>query len=83
MKMIVVSIFDQAAGVHSQPLYFASKGLAVRAFQDECRRAAPDNNLNKHPEDFALYELAVYDDSVGHFEQNGGAALLFRGSDCK
>lgn len=85
MEMIVVSVFDVAAGVYSRPSFMGSKGLAVRSFQDECRRVAPDNQLNAHPEDFNLFLLGSFDDVLGQFKaaDSGQPVLLFKGSDCK
>jgi len=85
MQMVVVSIFDIAAGVYSRPVFVGSKGLAVRSFQDECRRVAPDggNAMNSHPEDFNLFLLGTFDDVTGKFCNEDLPALLFRGSDCK
>lgn len=68
MRYKVCSIRDRAADVYSQPMFFNSLGSAVRAFGDEVKRPADNNNLNKHPEDFDLYHLADFDDETGEFE---------------
>lgn len=68
MKMQVCTVFDTAAGVFGRPIFTASVGQAIRSFQDEVSREAPDNVLNKHPEDFQLYHLGAWDDQSGAFE---------------
>ena len=68
MKYVVVTVFDRAAGAYSRPAYVGAVGLAVRSFQDEVNRDAPDNELFKHPDDFDLYHLGHWDDVGGTFE---------------
>lgn len=65
MRYKIFAIRDRAADVFGQPMFFPSTGLAVRGFSDEVNRVAPDNNLNKHPEDFDLFQLGEYDDETG------------------
>ena len=81
MKYIVVAVFDAAAGAYARPAFVGSKGIAVRSFQDEVRREAPDNQMHSHPMDFVLYFLGFYDDILGSFEC-GVPVILLRGSDC-
>jgi len=88
MDMTVVSIFDVCAGVYSRPVFCQSKGIAMRSFQDECRRVGPDGQLSdmqRHPEDFNLYLLGTFDDSLGKFSpaDSGQPVLLLKGSDVK
>ena len=68
MIMTVVSILDTAAGVYGRPAFVASQGVAVRQFQDEVNRASDDNQLYKHPDDFQLFVLGTFEDTVGKFE---------------
>lgn len=68
MRLIVVAIRDRAANVFGVPSFVPSLGSAVRSFSDEVNRPGENNVLNRHPEDFDLYELGVYDDNSGTFE---------------
>jgi len=68
MRYKVCAIRDRAGDVYSQPMFFNSIGSAVRAFGDEVKRAADNNNLHKHPEDFDLYQVGEFDDNTGEFE---------------
>jgi len=63
----VCSIRDRASDTFSVPMFFGSIGAAVRAFGDEVKRPAENNNLTKHPEDFDLYILGDFDDTTGAF----------------
>lgn len=67
MEKVVCSVRDSAAEIFGQPFFVPSRGVALRSFADEVNRAAVDNALNQHPEDFILYELGVFDESTGLF----------------
>lgn len=67
MQYKVFSIRDRAADVYGQPFYAPTRGAAIRMFTDEVNRKDDNNNLYKHPEDFDLYELGVFDDNTGQF----------------
>lgn len=63
----LVSVYDKATGAHGRPIFVATTGQAIRSFQDEINRPAPDNEMNRHPDDFRLYHLGTFDDSTGQF----------------
>lgn len=81
MKMVIVSILDTAAGAYGRPAYLASEGVAVRQFQDEVNRAAEDNQLYKHPDDFQLYYLGTFDDNTGGFDLLASPKMIARAKD--
>ena len=68
MKLQVFSIKDNAAQTFGRPFFVPAIGLAVRSFSDEVNRSADDNQFYKHPEDFDLYHLGVFDDESASFE---------------
>lgn len=82
MKQVVMAMFDKAAGFYGQPFFTKSRSLGVRAFQDAINSGG-DEPFCKHPEDFELYFLGEYDDSVGGFSTQGFPELVCRGSDVK
>lgn len=82
MIRIVVSVRDSATGIYGQPFFVAARAQAIRAFADEVNRKGPDNDLNKHPEDFELYAIAEFDDQEGRFGSIGTPEVLIRGKDC-
>lgn len=61
----VMSIRDAKTEIFSQPMFFVTKGVALRAFMDEVQR--PNSDVSKHPEDFSLWSLGVFDDQRGEF----------------
>jgi hypothetical protein len=78
MKMVMVSIKDTAADAFGRPAFVASEGVAVRQFQDEVNRSSDDNQLYKHPDDFHLYYLGLFDDSTGKIELLENPKLIAR-----
>lgn len=70
MDMYVVSIYDAGTAAFSRPAFVRAKGEAIRSFQEEVNRDATNDNpnaLNKHPQDFALYFLGLFNDHDGTF----------------
>lgn len=65
MILGIYAIRDAKTEAFSQPMFFVTKGVAIRAFADECENN--QSNLHKHPEDFALFELGSYNDNSGEF----------------
>jgi hypothetical protein len=64
MLVNIYSVFDHAAKAFVKPFFVHNDGLAIRAFQDNVN-AQDDNNIAKHPDQFVLYCLGVYDDVTG------------------
>ena len=61
MKLNMYSIYDTAASAYTSPFFMHNDGLAIRAFQDNANTA--ESQINKHPRQFHLYKVAVWDDS--------------------
>lgn len=69
MKYYVVCVRDRAADVFGAPNFVVSIGGAIRSFSDEINREGDANNMfNKHPDDFDLYKLGLFDDQTATFE---------------
>jgi hypothetical protein len=81
MKMCIVSILDSAAGAYGRPAFVASEGVAIRQFQDEVNRSADDNQLYRHPDDFQLFYLGVFDDNTGGIDLLAQPKLISRAKD--
>lgn len=66
MKLVVCTIYDSAAGAYAQPLYFRSKGEAIRSFID----AVKDEKgpFARHAKDYTFMQCGVFDDQTGIFE---------------
>ena len=83
MKMLVCTIRDRAAEAYGRPFFLPATGVAIRSFQDEVNRDAPDNQVYAHPDDFDLYELGVFDDFDGKFALHDDPKLLALGKQLK
>jgi hypothetical protein len=81
MLQFVVSVKDRAADVFNRPFFVPHRNVAVRDFTDEVNRSAADNQLNKHPDDFDLYLLGVFDDNAGTFSMEEQPVVLVRAKD--
>lgn len=66
-KVNVVAVRDRAVQAFSRPFFVPSIAAAVRSFTDEVNRNAEDNPMNKHPDDYELWELAWFDEESGLF----------------
>lgn len=64
----VLAIRDRAANCFGQPIFSTTTGSAIRSFSDAINGGDP--TLTKHPEDFDLYELGVFADNDGIFNQD-------------
>ncbi len=83
MISVIVSVKDSAAEAFGRPMYLQSLGVAIRSFTDEVNREDKDNQLFNHPDDFDLYELGVFDDSLGRYELRDNPTVIVRGKDVK
>lgn len=83
MKHMIYSILDAAAGAYASPWFVPHAGVALRAFTDEVNRQDEKNNLYNHSEDFALFELGIYDDSDGSFDTYDKPKLMAQAKQLK
>ena len=63
----ICSVFDSASRLYGQPFFVPAIAAAVRSVGDEANRAAADNALYQHPEDFEVFHLGEFDDVSGVF----------------
>lgn len=82
MELFMCSIKDRALDAFLRPFFVPHRNLAIRGFTDEVNRV--DGDMFKHPEDYDLYFLGVFDDvagvmMIGHDRPN----LVVRGQDVK
>lgn len=67
MELIVCAVRDAKSEAFGRPFFAQTLGIAVRSFEDEVKRADPENTMFMHPADFALYALGKFDDNSGEF----------------
>lgn len=65
MKLVVCSLFDRGVQAYGRPMFVSHINQAVRSLTDETNN--PESELNKHPDDYDLYELGEFDDSHARF----------------
>lgn len=64
-KLLAFSVFDVKAEVYGTPIFFATKGLATRTFEEQCNK--PDSPIAMHPADFTLFHVGEFDQDAGMF----------------
>lgn len=66
MKQLIFAIFDLKSNMHLNPMFFITKGQAMRALGD----MANDKQtiIGQHPEDYQLRCIGTYDVTTGHIE---------------
>lgn len=68
MKMNIYAMQDVKANAFGQPFFSPNDGLALRSVSD---LVADRNSMPaKHPQDFNIFKLGVYDDNSGRIEAN-------------
>lgn len=63
--LFACSVRDEALQAFNRPIFVNALGLAIRSFEDECRRESPDNAMRNHPKDFSLWHIGSYDEGIG------------------
>lgn len=63
MVLQMFSVFDKKTVVYGRPFFAHNRGHAMRLVGDEL--VNDDSLLAAHPDDFALYEVGSFDDSLG------------------
>jgi len=82
MKLSIYSIHDSAAQAYLAPFFLHNDGLAIRAFQDNVN-STEENNISKHPEQFALFKIGEMDDQSGVITALPSPKLLTGGVELK
>jgi hypothetical protein len=80
--MYVFAVRDLKSEVFGRPFFAVSLGTAIRSFDDEVNRQAPDNDMYNHSEDFQLFALGKYEDTDATFDTSL-PKLLVSASDVK
>lgn len=74
MKYFIVCVRDRALDCFGRPFPVPSLGVSIRAFTDMV--SGGDGEMSKHPGDYDLYQLGVFDDVSGTFENLGAPLQL-------
>lgn len=75
----IFSIYDVKARTYSSPMLFVHKGEAIRVFSDIVKD--PKSTVSKHPEDYKLYYLGVFDVHSGQFSAKENPEFMNNATD--
>lgn len=65
-----------------RPFFAPTIGSAIRAFSDEVQRIDANNEMSRHPADYALYHLGEYNDDTGAITPLSNPQLLIEAQQC-
>lgn len=83
MVLVAVSVRDAKSEAFGRPFFVVSIGSAIRSFDDEVNRAAEDNSMYRHPEDYSLWQLGTWDDQDGSYVSLSPCKMLVQGSEVR
>ncbi len=66
MRMLVFAVYDAAAEAYLTPMFFDTKGQAIRSFVDAVN--AEDHMFARHADDYTLFHLGFFDPDKGSLE---------------
>lgn len=69
MKIEIYAVRDSAIGAFNRPLFFRSRGEAVRSFQDAVSDVK--NGFLAHAAHYDFWFLGTFDDANGSFDVSG------------
>jgi len=79
----ILAVWDSALQAYARPIFVPQVGVAVRSFADEVNRAAPDNQVHNHPDDFELHSLGLWNEETGVFSGEDKRNCVARAKDLK
>lgn len=78
-KLNVMAVKDMALDAYMQPWIARTTAMAQRAFSDEVNKS--DSPIKQHPEHYALFHIADWDDETGIFSNNQPRQVILA-TDC-
>lgn len=79
MVQVVCAVRDAAVDSFMQPFFVVAPAVAVRSFYDEVQRDG--SPMKSHPADYELFQIALFDEDAGRFENLDQPRALARGVD--
>lgn len=68
MKHNIYAVYDSKSESYTPPFFQHTEPMALRTFADCCND--PGHTFGKHPGDYTLFDLGVYDDATGTITQD-------------
>jgi len=66
MKQDVFTIYDSKAHAYLTPFFLHNQDMAIRVFADCANN--PEHQFGKHPEDYTLFKIGVFNDTKGRID---------------
>lgn len=66
--MRIFTVHDNKAEAYLPPVYYKTKGEALRAFETTCKNK--ESQFHQYPSDFTMYELGEFNEQTGDITQN-------------
>ncbi len=66
MNLLAFYIFDAAAEAFLPPMFFPTKGMAIRTFADGVNQE--DSQFSRHAADYTLFHVGVFHQLSGELE---------------
>lgn len=76
MKYEIYSVFDTKVGAFGNPVFFRSKGEALRTLTDACND--PKSDLGRHAGDYVLHRVGSWDDTNARLESMLEPVIVLR-----
>lgn len=80
MQKLMLTVYDSKAEVYLSPSITPNAAVFARELGDGLRQN-PDSPLARHPEDFAVYLIATFDDETGDISVLPSRRLLYEVKD--
>lgn len=81
MEKGIFAVLDTKSTIFSNPFVSINSAVALRDFR--CASADSNSDIFRNPEDYALYRIGTYDDTLGIVTpitpENLGLAIQFKG----
>lgn len=77
---IVVTVFDQTAGIFGSPFTAVNKASAERQFHAEQALRPERTPMQTHPEDYSLFAIGSFDNESGNIALLPQPDFICRGS---
>ncbi len=74
MKQNLYAIYDTASALYLRPIFAQSDGQAMRSFADAA--VAAEGEIGKHPEDYTLVRIGMWEDTTAKLVDEQNASLL-------
>ncbi len=79
MKLLALTVYDEKAECFGHPFFVSAIGIGTRMMATWVTN--PDSIMEKHPNDFTLYQVGTWNDSEAKFENLATPKFICRATD--